>query len=85
MFADKSRPWRTDRGKNAFLERLFELKRRISGAKPPREFSSDWYAGLCAEPCEFTDQLIHLQEVLRNAGKAIPADDGAPVHVRPRD
>jgi len=67
------------------MERLFELKRRLAGARPPREFSDDWYAGLCAEPSDFTEQLIRLQEVLRNAGKAVPADNDAPVHVRPRN
>lgn len=85
MFADKSRPGGADRGKNAFLERLFELKRRLAGAKPPREFSADWYAGLCAEPSDFTEQLIQLQEVLRNAGQALAKDDDAPENVHPRD
>ncbi len=82
MVADKSGPGWAERGKNALLERVFELKRRLAGAKPPREFTADWYAGLCAEPSDFTGQLIRLQEVLRNAGKAVPADDELEAGVR---
>ena len=67
------------------MERLFELKRRLARAKPPRQFSDDWYAGLCAEPGDFTEQLIRLQEVLRNAGNTVRSGDDAAAPVRPRN
>ena len=45
-----------------FMARLFEWL-----ATPPpvqSDDDSDWYAGLCVDPSDFTDQLCRLQDAL---------------------
>jgi len=75
MFWRELVPGNPERHGHAFMKRLFELKRRIAGAKAPRKFTKDWYAGRCAEPCDFTEQLVRLQEVLRSAGQTVLSTD----------
>lgn len=61
MFVDKQR--------TLFRERILGLGRWLAAPspEPPATDSADWYAGLCANPRGFTDQLCQLQNSLHRA------------------
>jgi hypothetical protein len=66
-----------------FKKQLTELKNRMGHPQPPAQFHEDWFAGLCAEPSQFTEQLIQLREALQAAGQTIEAEPmPQPVRVR---
>ncbi len=55
-----------------FQQKLAELRKWI-GSPPPAHFEEDWFAGLCAEPGRFTEQLMKLRDALRASGEPEPA------------
>jgi hypothetical protein len=65
-----------------FQERLTDLKNWIGQAAPPQDFCDEWFAGLCAEPSQFTRQLINMRDAIREAGRAA---EGEPEPVRVRN
>lgn len=56
-----------------FQKKLAELRKSIGDPAPPAHFEEEWFAGLCAEPGQFTEQLIKLRDALQAAGEPEPA------------
>jgi hypothetical protein len=66
-----------------FKEQLTELKKCMGHPQPPAHFEEDWFAGLCAEPSQFTRQLSQLRDALQAAGQPVDAEVvPQPVRVR---
>jgi hypothetical protein len=81
MTADRRHKKCQPRTVQQFKEQLTELKKWIGHTQPPAHFEDDWFAGLCAEPSQFTEQMIKLREALQAAGQ--PADaEAVPQPVR---
>jgi hypothetical protein len=59
-----------ERPRSQLVEQLLRFGRWL--AVPPSERlsedSADWYAGLCADPHSFSEELSRLQSSLRRAG-----------------
>lgn len=51
-------------------KKLAEIRKWIGNPGPPAEFHEEWFAGMCGEPGQFTEQLIKLREVLQTAGES---------------
>jgi hypothetical protein len=56
-----------------FQKKLSELRKWAGIPPPPARFQEDWFAGLCAEPCQFTEQLVKLRDALQSASESEPA------------
>ena len=67
-----------------FQEQLTELKKKWMGhPQVPSHLEDDWFAGLCAEPSQFTRQLSQLRDALQAAGQPVDAEVvPQPVRVR---
>jgi hypothetical protein len=55
-----------------FQNKLAELKKWMGNPAPPAHFHKEWFAGLCAEPGQFTEQLLKLREALKPSGEPEP-------------
>ena len=56
-----------------FQKKVDELRKWVGILSPPAHSHEEWLAGFCAEPSDFTGQLIQLRDALQPSGEPDPS------------